>query len=63
MKKYTLLRGPTGNRFFILTGDHTRESIVKVADGTVAYTIIGEVDTIAEAQRILYGYVSTQAID
>lgn len=64
MKKYTILRGiKDGNRFFCLTGDKTAESIVKLLDGTVAYEIIGDGDTIAECQIKLYGSASTTSKD
>lgn len=64
MKKYTILRGiEKGNRFFCLTGNETPEDIVKLADGTVAYEIIGDGDTVAECQIKLYGRAFTTSKD
>lgn len=52
-KKYVLLRGiEEGNRFFT-TNDPSRD-MTKLADGKVAYTILGYAGTIAEAQVFLY---------
>lgn len=50
---FVILRGiQLGNRFFS-TNDGTDPT--KLVDGTVAYTILGYADTIAEAQVALFG--------
>ncbi len=42
------------NRFFTTWKDDGHD-YTKLADGTVAYEIIGYADTVENAQRILYG--------
>lgn len=60
--KYVILRGlEHGNRFFT-TNDPAQDQ-TKLADGTVAYEVIGYADTIREAQTKLYGYSTTDRDD
>ena len=57
-KKFVILEGiEEGNRFF---STHTPgEDETRLADGTLAYRILGYADTIAEAQLRLHGQVTS----
>lgn len=53
--QYVALRGiEHGNRFYTswTPGKSTPEDIVKLADGTVAYEILGYAETIEQAQEL-----------
>lgn len=47
---------PGGNKFFTT---NERHSITRLADGSMAYKVIGYADTVEEAQIILYGRADT----
>lgn len=63
--KYILLRGlERGNKFFTMNvPGETEDEKCRLADGTLAYEIIGYAGTIREAQMKLYGYASTDQDD
>lgn len=50
--KYVILRNRECGTFFTTNSD---EDPTRLIDGTVAYTIVGYADTIAEAQIRIYG--------
>ncbi len=57
--KFVLLEGiEQGNRFF--SPYERGKDPTKLEDGTVAYIVLGYADTIAEAQRKLYGHIFTK---
>jgi len=58
--KFVLLKGiREGNRFFTTNSQEP----TRLNDGTVAYTIIGYADTVAQAQIKLYGKSYTDEED
>ena len=53
--KYVCLEGlEEGNRFYTSAGT-SREDDERLADGTVAYKVLGYADTDVDARKILYG--------
>jgi hypothetical protein len=60
--KYVILEGiDAGNRFF--TANTQGKDQTRLADGTVAYTVLGYANTIREAQIFLYGVSFTDSND